>query len=356
MSFTLTVNPSSHICTDDPSARSNTLSSDATSNRTVYHHRPCRTFSGLSFASSSPASVYRAFASQENVHTLRSVRSTLSPETHKPKMRKDYSQFARRSLWMDENTSPIGDSRRVNTLSSVLTTENSNDENRVRRESLFDGFDSSAELDAVETAVPEPKQIGTDNANTSTPFDAAPFRKWLATLRRRDEPQALTTLPYRIPIDGIEDLPARHDHYTARPRASTVESSTRGFITAVKSATVTLTDSSIATRSWLGGLSKQLHKGRHTRSNTVDSIGSSIDGTVDEVAIARAIQRRHILEELIETEESYAADLRVLQNVSHALLTPLPLLTVFRSIPRFFPAQPCLHQHEHRSKRTSCSS
>jgi hypothetical protein len=324
MSFTLTVNHSSHIFPDDPYARSNTLSSDATSNRTVYHHRPCRTFSGLSFASSSsPVNVHRAFASQENVHTLRTVRSTLSPETHKPKFRKEVGQLANRTLWMDENTSPTGDNRRVNTLSSVLTTEDSNDENRVRRQSLFDGFDSSAELDAIDTAAPQATQTSTDGTNTSTPFDAAPFRKWLSTLRRRDEPQTLSALPYRIPIDGIEDLPARQEYYSARPRASTVESSTRGFITAVKSATVTLTDSSIATRSWLGGLSKQLHKGRHTRSNTVDSIGSSIDGTVDEVAIARAIQRRHILEELIETEENYAADLRVLQNVGYALLKPL---------------------------------
>ena len=256
---------------------------------------------------------------------------------------------------MDENTSPGGDNRRVNTLSSVLTTDDNNDENRVRRESLFDGFDSSAELDAVETVVANPAQTGTDTTSISAPFDAAPFRKWLATLRRRDEPQALTALPFRIPIDGNEVLSARQDHHTARPRASTVESSTRGFITAVKSATVTLTDSSIATRSWLGGLSKQLHKGRHTRSNTVDSIGSSIDGTVDEVAIARAIQRRHILEELIETEESYAADLRVLQNVSYALLQFLPLLIVTRSIPHSSQPRPCLHQHEHRSKKTSCS-
>jgi len=179
-------------------------------------------------------------------------------------------------------------------------------------------------------AVPQ-EQVGVSVCDIKDiePVDSTPFKKWLGTLRKRREPQALIERTHRIPIDGEEydDFPLAYDRRpveSSRPRASTAESSTRGFITAVKSATVTLAESSVAPKSWLGNLSKQLHRGKHSRSNTVDSTGtrSSMEHGIDDFAISRARQRRLILEELIETEESYVADLRVLQNVSRLAFHP----------------------------------
>lgn len=196
-------------------------------------------------------------------------------------------------------------------------------EDRVRTASLFDGFESIAELDAVEARVPQDEAQPNDEiAPDSAIATVAPFRKWLGTLRRKPEPYT-AEFPHIMPADGREHddhfvSPDDHEAPTSRPRASTAESSTRAFISAVKSATVTLAESSIAPRSWLGSLSKQLHRGKHSRSNTVDSTGTrtSIDQGIDDYALSRARQRRLILEELIETEESYVADLKVLQDVS----------------------------------------
>jgi hypothetical protein len=39
---------------------------------------------------------------------------------------------------------------------------------------------------------------------------------------------------------------------------------------------------------------------------------------VDQAVTERSLQRRRILEELIETEESYIGDVRFLMNVCHA--------------------------------------
>jgi len=323
----LSVQPTNHIFTDYPYGQMNSFSSRSSSHRTVHHHGQQRTFSGSSSASAVTVDVasLKSQAAQENVRPLRTVQSTLTyTRAQRPTHRKVVSQLPPRTLWAAETTSPYQEFERPSTPDSLSTLANDNLEDRVRASSLFSGFDSIAELDAVDTAVPH-KQVEGDDKETAAVVQA-PFKKWLGTLRQRREPQALTELTYRIPIDGEDYNDFSHPygpHYseTLRPRASTVESSTRGFVTAVKSATVTLAESSIAPKSWLGNLSKQLHRSRHSRSNTVDSTGtrSSMDQGVDEFAMSRARQRRLILEELIETEESYVADLRVLQNVCTAI-------------------------------------
>lgn len=322
----LSINPAHHIFIDYPHTRANTFGSNTSSNQTVCYHGQCRTFSGSSFASASSTVVTPcgAQAFPENVRPLRTVQSTTYTKRQRPTLRKVVSQLPSRTLWSAEASSPQGDGvslERPATPESCSTLANDNLEDRVRTASLFDGFDSIAELNVIDTVMPQGEaEPNIDSGRGPESTAPIPFKKWLGTLRRRRELPGLTELTNRIPIDG-ED----HDSYpspygqeaaSSRPRASTVESSTRGFVTAVKSATVTLAESSIAPKSWLGNLSKQLHRGRHSRSNTVDSTGSrsSMNHGIDEFAMSRARQRRLILEELIETEESYVADLKVLQN------------------------------------------
>jgi len=322
----LSISPASHhIFIDYPYARANTFGSSSSSNHTVHHRGQCRTFSASSLVSASSSAIasIKAPAAQENARPLRTVQSTTYTQSQRPTLRKVVSQLPPRTLWSSEELSPQAEPERPSTPDSISTWANDNLEDRVRTASLFDGFENVVELDAVETAVPPAQpHVSNDLSDRMLAVDPIPFKKWLGTLRRRRQPQALTELPDRIPIDGeYHDFdPTRHRNFveSQRPRASTADSSTRGFITAVKSATVTLAESSIAPKSWLGGLSRQLHRGRHSRSNTVDSTGtrSSIDQGIDEFAMSRARQRRLILEELIETEESYVADLKVLQNVS----------------------------------------
>lgn len=321
----LSIQPTNHIFADYPYDRTNSLGSRTSSHRTIHCHRQWRTFSGSSSASATTGDLtsIKSQAAQENVRPLRTVQSTTYTRAQKPTLRKVVSQLPPRTLWSAETPSSHQDFDRPSTPDSLSTLANDNLEDRVRRSSLFSGFDSIAELDAVDTAVPQKHvEVGIPQDKEAAAVDQAPFKKWLGTLRQRREPQALIELDHRIPIDGQDynDFSCScgpHHSESSRPRASTAESSTRGFVTAVKSATVTLAESNIAPKSWLGNLSKQLHRSRHSRSNTVDSTGtrSSMDHGVDEFALSRARQRRLILEELIETEESYVADLRVLQNV-----------------------------------------
>lgn len=78
---------------------------------------------------------------------------------------------------------------------------------------------------------------------------------------------------------------------------------------------MTLAESTIAApRSWLG------HRFGHARGSgskheSHDSNISPLGVILDEAAYSRSVQRRRILEELIDSEENYLGDLKVLSNV-----------------------------------------
>lgn len=155
-----------------------------------------------------------------------------------------------------------------------------------------------------------------------------PFRRWMSTIRRKssrikafaprddrwsledyDEPEPITPVPqYEV---------ARAERVNGHQKTSSWSSS--GFVTAVKSATVSLGPLSLAHQSRRTKRSTFLRSskrssGRSHRASVDSSQGSG--QMVDEAAWARAIQRRRTLEELVSSEESYIADLKVLVNVS----------------------------------------
>jgi hypothetical protein len=335
MSITLSLSPVGHAFPDYAFGRSNTLTTTASSNETVHHFRIGHTISASS-SSLGSIKVTSTCRQQEQDHQLRTVQSTIVSSKTRPQLRKVVSHLPSRTLWAPEDGTSSPPPGRPSTPFPASTYEGVNVNDRLKTQSLFESFDSAVELDAVETARPALVALSVE-PDAEQDENTIPFKKWLGTLRKQHEQQAL---PHDLPqgpqmisidVESKDDLSTlQHEDNTStnRPRTSTIESSTRGFITAVKSASVTLAESSVATKSWLGGLTRGLHKGRHSRSNTLGSSSSTPDDAVDEVATARAIQRRHILEEVIESEESYVADLRVLQNVKHPMfILPQSVLT-----------------------------
>lgn len=96
--------------------------------------------------------------------------------------------------------------------------------------------------------------------------------------------------------------------------------SSLGFVTAVKSASITVASTT-------GHLTRRnTHRLRLQRSDqtvmrcSVDSNVSANGPLLDEAAWARSIQRRKILEELLSSEEGYISDLKALSNVAFCTL------------------------------------
>lgn len=165
------------------------------------------------------------------------------------------------------------------------------------------------------------------NVSDSTPR-GQPFRRWMSNIRRkssrikvfaqRDDRWSLEGDDEREPITPVpqyEEVRAERVH--CHQKTSSWSSS--GFVTAVKSATVSLGPLSLAHQSRRTKRSTFLRSskrssGRSHRASVDSSQGSG--QVVDEAAWARAIQRRRTLEELVSSEESYIADLKVLVNVS----------------------------------------
>lgn len=154
--------------------------------------------------------------------------------------------------------------------------------------SLFDGFSGIAELEAEDPLLPWYDSDKPPSGPHAT-FDVASFRRWLSKLRRR------------------KDL----------SKSGTSQSS--GVLSAVRTATMTVGESSVAApKSWLEDRFGHL-RGSGFRSNRGSSESNGGVGfprtALDEAAYLRSIQRRKILEELITSEESYLGDLKVLTNV-----------------------------------------
>lgn len=125
------------------------------------------------------------------------------------------------------------------------------------------------------------------------------FSRWMSSLRRRTIQKHLVAA----------ETPALLVDLNGRPQLIHRDSSSGssfGFVTGVKSATVSISSTRIARST---GRSIRAPLGRSSE----ESIGRMTP--TDRFSIERALRRRRILEELIQTEESYIGDLRLLMNV-----------------------------------------
>lgn len=153
-----------------------------------------------------------------------------------------------------------------------------------------------------------------------------PFQRWLNTLQRRRMKQHSHV---RDKI-GHSTAPATSNAIASPSRSVSIRhhrkpeswTSSIDFVTAVKSASVTVASFSIGTlsrsntrksgrsRNWRGSGGSDLRK-------SIDSVAPSLSSILDEAAQQRSIKRREKLEELIRTEESYVSDLKALSNVRY---------------------------------------
>lgn len=157
--------------------------------------------------------------------------------------------------------------------------------------------DSADSEDSYQDAL---SRLSSDNASQIiTVQPVRRFSRWMSSLRRR-------TVQRRI---IAADTPAFLVDLNGRPQLIHRDSSSGssfGFVTGVKSATVSISSTRIARST---GRSIRTPLGRSSE----ESMGRITPA--DRFSVERALRRRRILEELIQTEESYIGDIRLLMNV-----------------------------------------
>ncbi|KAF7537888.1 hypothetical protein G7Z17_g12762 [Cylindrodendrum hubeiense] len=222
----------------------------------------------------------------------------------------------------------------------------------------IDGIDALTALNNIDTQGINPEKI-LDSENSTIPFPQistdyldqsrqtalhlpgsehkGPFHKWMRSLHRRATHRpAVWDSNGDGPLWqhlGPKDANRAAFHRRAGHRKSSSGSSF-GFVSAVQSASVSLASVSAMTRS------RRNTTRSHCLSRTDRSSRASLSGPrlsedsmtrerpviVDTGATQRSLQRRQILEELINTEESYIGDVRFLMNVYITILASLPTL------------------------------
>jgi hypothetical protein len=168
---------------------------------------------------------------------------------------------------------------------------------------------------------------GEPNVRDENIVSPQPFRRWMSTLRRRHihrRNDPMTELP-SVAVEMIEDdallfPPIVPITETVR-RLSGSMSSSMGCVTAIHSASITVASASIAPRSDTPGVADKGRLGKRSSHysearKSTESHGGALSTIIDEGAWLRSAQRRKVVEELISTEESYIADLKVLVNAS----------------------------------------
>jgi hypothetical protein len=159
--------------------------------------------------------------------------------------------------------------------------------------------------------------------NRSLPVESEiPFKKWVSTIHRRAGQRRKT-----VSCD-THDTSMKKD-YLDSPRTQrksehkkSSSGSSFGFVTAMKSASISLASISIAPRSRRTAASSRNHKtdrsnnASHAARLSEDSSYHARGAVIDQAVTNRLLQRRRVLEEIISTEESYLADVKFLMNVS----------------------------------------
>jgi hypothetical protein len=151
------------------------------------------------------------------------------------------------------------------------------------------------------------------------------FHRWMRSIRRRAMLRSSVqgTAGSGLVQNGISNEPHQEKLLHPHRHRKMSSDSSLAFVTAVRSASVSLASMSALARS------KRAHTRSIARSRTERSSRTSFAGTrisedsaiqelsvlSDMASLQRAAQRRRVLEELVSTEESYIGDLRFLMNV-----------------------------------------
>ncbi|RDA92287.1 hypothetical protein CP533_3251 [Ophiocordyceps camponoti-saundersi (nom. inval.)] len=162
----------------------------------------------------------------------------------------------------------------------------------------------------------------TEEPQDNEPRLTRPFHKWVRSFHRkaRRRPSLWTA------DDTLLSPPAS--------RMSSSSGSSFRFVSAVRSASVSLASVSIVTRSKRNtALSRCVSRTERSSRASASGPRASEDSAIldktdvlDIAAVERSMQRRRILEELISTEEGYIGDIRFLMNVYVTILASLPAM------------------------------
>ena len=169
----------------------------------------------------------------------------------------------------------------------------------------------------------EPHQEQNTVLAPATP-NLRPFQRWLSTLRRRHV-QRRKEHGMEVTRPSFDTANASAVHASTGQlleplrRRSESMSSSIGCVTAIKSASMTIRSTSIAPRSD-GDIQGRFRLGNRSSNysdarRSLESYRVALGPIIDESAWLRSLQRRRIIEELVSSEESYIADLKVLINV-----------------------------------------
>ncbi|KAH6689120.1 RSP protein [Plectosphaerella plurivora] len=197
--------------------------------------------------------------------------------------------------------------------------------------------------DSEDEEIDPPRPSASSHGHVSTVYHdpveyRTPFHKWMRTLhkRARQRPRSASSPwgpHYHLPTnsDGTPSVArSRRSHHARSSSASSY-----AFVAAVKSASGSLASASAITRQRKTASRSQTHT-RTERSSRASFTAARLSedsgfgdrlAPPDPAAADRAIQRRLILEELINTEEGYIRDVRFLMNVYVTILASLPALS-----------------------------
>lgn len=174
----------------------------------------------------------------------------------------------------------------------------------------------------------------TDKLQPSSP--ERPFNKWIKSLQRKAVQRREETVGDEHDSEPEKQSQGMRSRAPSHHKKSSSASSL-GFVTAIKSASISLASFSVAPRSRRTTLQSS-HGVRSTdRGSTAshvfgrrseDSSYMARGSAVDEAVMDRCLQRRRVLEEIISTEESYVADVRFLMNVYTTLLASIPTISM----------------------------
>ncbi|KAL2264265.1 hypothetical protein VTK26DRAFT_8468 [Humicola hyalothermophila] len=169
------------------------------------------------------------------------------------------------------------------------------------------------------------------------PRSAKPFQRWVRTLQKRAAGRQGTLgcdgtfSPCCLNLDDGNSLRAATTHH----KNYSSSDSSFDFVTAARSASISLGGVSLLTRSRRNTIRSSQAHSRTERSSRASASGARLsedsycrdrDSQIlaDPAVTERALHRRQILEELIDTEESYIQDVRFLMNVYVTILASLP--------------------------------
>ena len=153
------------------------------------------------------------------------------------------------------------------------------------------------------------------------------IHRWIRALHRKALQRQELAMEGTMHLETEEAFDIEDPHC---PRPSS--DSSAAFVTAIKSASASVASTSLLGRSRKNTLRSSRGHSRNSRTDlsskasvpgtrlSVDSAFAFADRPIaaDPAVTERSLQRRRILEELIETEESYIGDIRFLMNVSFA--------------------------------------